>query len=1666
MLALALPLSVFGQVIDIRVSHGDDDAKEKVSTGEVDLTHADLEMTRGDDDQVIGLRFLNIPIPSGAVITHAHLVFKATGAENDESDATDLVIRAEDSDDADRFTADNRDITDRPVTNSFVNWHVPPWNTRSTYETPDLTSLVQEIIGREGWAWGHDMAFVITGSGQRTADSFDGSSEDSPLLHIEYTETPVPYIQVTPAILAPACRVGNTPASDTFLITNSGTADLNYHLSHDQDWINLSGISGVLSAGATASISVDYAVSDMDPGTYDAVIAMESTGSPLAPNSPVNLNIALEIQVPFVEISVSASSDDAAESETGTMHLFSPDLALVHETTNQIVGLRFQQVMVPKGALITKAYIEFDVYEDVNMNPVDLDILGEAADHSETFSAILNNISSRARTDQSIGWNNLADWHKGEKHQTPDLRHIVQAIAGRAGWSSGNAMGFMFRGSGKRVANSYDGMGAPPLLHIEYRQEGFSNISVSRNNIGAICCEGRNAAEDSILITNTGDEVLTYTLALETPGHDSWLMVSGLGDTNVLNPGLCAEHTLSYTTSTLGPGNYNAALIITGTNTPNSPYEIDVTLTVFAPPETAHCGSVPIYADNLISPAILVLLDISGSMTRMMPVSSAITPRTPDISGIVQEIVNREGWQYENSMGFVITGTGHRTASSYDGNSGSAPLLHVEYADGGVREMNIRVCQGNDDAEESSSGRVDLSSSDLEMVSESSAQTLGIRFQNVAIPKNAPILAAHIEFETDEEQSEDTNLRIFGQAHDNPAEFTQKTHNISARSLTASSVAWNAVEPWEAGAQMSRIDIGKQVIRDLVKDRNVSWGFGTWCSKTAEGYTSDIDYTKIHVGCGFNDDTHQRALQAAIAGTVSLSGTPFEHSIKAARQYFAGNKKDQDGAGDVYRRVDCQPTFLINITDGLGTGTADEVVSQTNLLCDNNVTPIAVGFGIDTAIQIEEMARISNERGHASSALYSLHRETDNIGKPFLANNWEELANTLSTLTDSIKAQIFHGSAPAAAGLVEQGELVIAATFNPSDWSGELTALTPDPDTGDWTHVLWRASEALPFSRKIYTIDPDSLEVIDYSSLNLSNDNYFDSFSDAYFCKPLGDFINSIPVIVGDPPFHYRFDGYPAFKPVREPMVYIGSNDGALHGFSLETGEEKWAFVPLNLQDKLNRANEPQFNYCGEEYCHQFFVDGSPRVGDIYDGSHWKTILVCGEGQGGDAYFALDITSGIINEGDYPGQYLWQFRDDADLSYLEDEVDNDSDGTIDEADEADSQLGETGAKVSIDRIAHGGDNTIWGVFFGSGSALTNPEDKQAYVYGIAANDKTPLWQRDGLDINRIKLSDSQLVNDAASPVMTVDFQGDYISDALYVGNRYGTLYRVSDIGKEKNPMITKLFDFNPSHSWAGINPISAEPAYAHGMKTETENYPIWVYFGTGEYKTQADKANMELQYFLGLKDNPDLANCYLYPFAGGTTDPSDPDICGDLVALEAKYVKGEVSMEEGVAEEKQVRYIDGTNTENRSWVIKLYNGQADFNGPMLLGSERVITQPLAVGGVVFFTTYIPDLDVCNGNGKTWLFAVDYHTGGALANPVFDLNRDGLFDENDRIPNPNDPETPYVPAGISIEGGPGSKPVLGHGSTLFITTPFGGLEPVKVNLPALKVRLGSWKENER
>lgn len=138
-----------------------------------------------------------------------------------------------------------------------------------------------------------------------------------------------------------------------------------------------------------------------------------------------------------------------------------------------------------------------------------------------------------------------------------------------------------------------------------------------------------------------------------------------------------------------------------------------------------------------------------------------------------------------------------------------------------------------------------------------------------------------------------------------------------------------------------------------------------------------------------------------------------------------------------------------------------------------------------------------------------------------------------------------------------------------------------------------------------------------------------------------GDIVNSVVWYTGAPSSGYTFKGYSAFtlnNKNRLPMIYVGGNDGMLHGFSALDGTEKIAYVPRGIIGSLTRLSDSTYNNK-----HRFFVDGSPMTGDVdmglgvqdpndpsYNPSYvadWRTILVGTMGAGGKGYFILDVSN-------------------------------------------------------------------------------------------------------------------------------------------------------------------------------------------------------------------------------------------------------------------------------------------------------------------------------------------------------------------------------------------------------------------------------------------------------
>ncbi len=175
--------------VESRISGSWDDAEE-LGDGRVVRASTDLEMTfDGESSQIVGLRFKHIDIPQGATITNAWIQFTA-----DESTSTPTQLNIQGlTGYVKTFKTNRGNISSRPRTAGVIQWTPPRWRKSDgagpAQRTPDLSPIVQELVNQPGWRAGKSrIGFVISGSGERVAVSYNGNKAQAPLLHIEYED--------------------------------------------------------------------------------------------------------------------------------------------------------------------------------------------------------------------------------------------------------------------------------------------------------------------------------------------------------------------------------------------------------------------------------------------------------------------------------------------------------------------------------------------------------------------------------------------------------------------------------------------------------------------------------------------------------------------------------------------------------------------------------------------------------------------------------------------------------------------------------------------------------------------------------------------------------------------------------------------------------------------------------------------------------------------------------------------------------------------------------------------------------------------------------------------------------------------------------------------------------------------------------------------------------------------------------------------------------------------------------------------------------------------------------------------------------------------------------------------------------------------------------------
>jgi len=186
-------------------------------------------------------------------------------------------------------------------------------------------------------------------------------------------------------------------------------------------------------------------------------------------SKPVTVYVGMRALERFV----TRSTDNAEELADGSMYTGCSALELINagQWGDQVVGLRFTGIRIPRGAQIKKAYLQFMV-DGLSTEPTDLTIHAELVDNANAFEVVDRNITSRQKTTASVKWS-PEPWNvigeRSEKQRTPNLSSLIQEVVAQPDWQEGNALVFIISGSGKRVATSYDGdQQNAPMLYVEY----------------------------------------------------------------------------------------------------------------------------------------------------------------------------------------------------------------------------------------------------------------------------------------------------------------------------------------------------------------------------------------------------------------------------------------------------------------------------------------------------------------------------------------------------------------------------------------------------------------------------------------------------------------------------------------------------------------------------------------------------------------------------------------------------------------------------------------------------------------------------------------------------------------------------------------------------------------------------------------------------------------------------------------------------------------------------------------------------------------------------------------------------------------------------------------------------------------------------------------------
>lgn len=643
----------------------------------------------------------------------------------------------------------------------------------------------------------------------------------------------------------------------------------------------------------------------------------------------------------------------------------------------------------------------------------------------------------------------------------------------------------------------------------------------------------------------------------------------------------------------------------------------------------------------------------------------------------------------------------------------------------------------------------------------------------------------------------------------------------------------------------------------------------------------------------------------------------------------------------------------------------------------------------------------------------------------FRVDNPLGLEGGLERTFQLISEQSSLASLGASGARIVAGSAVYHAKFDSGDWSGTLEAL-PISNEGRIGTSTWNAAttslspiSVRPNDRRILTTHGttrapiafrfDSLSTDQKAALNktpsavaadnrgderlayLRGDHAREGSGTAQFRRRsytvLGDIVGSSPLHVGKPAAGIADASYLAFiqaNASRRAMVYVGANDGMLHGFSADTGAEQFAYVPSPVYPRLSALTM-------QDYQHSYFVDGQLVAQDAQVNGDWRTYLVGGLGGGGQGVFALDVTNPDAASEGAPGDVVkWEFtdRDDPHMGYLY------SHPVIRKL--------ENGQWVAI--ISSG-----FNAEFDDGR---RPGTGRAALFILKLSGPTGTNRTWSLNTDywRIVLPVGATTEpNGIGGISTFDVEGNGAADYIYAGDLTGRLWRASLPAATGTWTPTSTVVFRALDSENRPQPITAPPGVAVGPQYRG----AFVTFGTGKLLEPLDSKPVGGVFgtntMYGIWDATPDANL-ASPIARSA-------LMGQRILVtedNARYANGNAdngALDFSLVSSYVPNYTDTARTNVRyGSEDPLATGPTQSTAPNQRGwyfdmpfsqqtGERSIYRPEVIGSFVIFVNAMPSAEACEGGGAEAQYALEMLTGGRSAFGGFDRDANGKIQGN-------------------------------------------------------------------